>query len=64
MDGFTEQFVRDQNILHYRRLLARVTDESQRQLLLNLLADEEAKQHLPKEKVSAPGVDDADDAEA
>jgi hypothetical protein len=31
------------NIEHYRRLLAKETDESRRQMLLRLLADEEAK---------------------
>ena len=31
------------NIEHYKRLLARETDETRRQLLLRLLAEEEAK---------------------
>jgi len=31
------------NIEHYRRLLARETDETRRQLLQRLLAEEEAK---------------------
>jgi len=31
------------NIEHYKRLLARETDEASRQQLLRLLADEEAK---------------------
>ena len=31
------------NIEHYKRLLARETDEARRQLLLRLLAEEEAK---------------------
>jgi hypothetical protein len=44
MDRPTEQFIHDQNIHRYRRLLWRVTDEGQRQVLLELLADEEAKQ--------------------
>ena len=38
-----EQFIRRQNIEHYRKLLAQTTDEAQRQMLLRLLADEEAK---------------------
>ena len=32
-----------QNIEHYRRLIAKETDESRRQMLLSLLAEEEAK---------------------
>ena len=31
------------NIEHYRRLLAKETDESRRQVLIRLLAEEEAK---------------------
>ncbi len=31
------------NIEHYKRLLARETDEQRRQVLLRLLAEEEAK---------------------
>ena len=31
------------NIEHYRRLLAKETDESRRQMILRLLAEEEAK---------------------
>lgn len=31
------------NIQHYRRLLERETDEQRRQMLLRLLAEEEAK---------------------
>jgi hypothetical protein len=44
VDRPTEQFIHDQNIHRYRRLLWRVTDESERLVLLELLADEEAKQ--------------------
>jgi hypothetical protein len=36
------------NIEHYRRLLANETDESRRQMLLRLLAEEEAKLNDPK----------------
>jgi hypothetical protein len=53
MDRSTEQFIHDQNLLRYRKLLERVIDESQRQVLLNLLSDEVAKQaggRLPKER--------------
>jgi hypothetical protein len=40
----TEQFIHDQNIHRYRRLLWRVTDEGERLVVLELLADEKAKQ--------------------
>jgi hypothetical protein len=40
------------NIEHYRRLLEKETDERQRQMLLRLLAEEEAKlaDNAPKER--------------
>ena len=44
VDRTTEQFIHDQNIHRYRRLLWRVTDEGERLVLLELLADEKAKQ--------------------
>jgi len=44
MDQLTEQFIRDQNIHHYRMLLERVTDKTEKKILPKLLADEEAKQ--------------------
>lgn len=53
MDRSMKQFVHDQNIHRYRRLLWRMTDEGDRQLLLELLADEEARQtdgRPPKER--------------
>ena len=40
----TDQFVRSQNVACYRRLLERVTDESDRQHIINLLAEERQKQ--------------------
>ena len=39
-----DQFVRSQNVERYRRLLERVTDESDRQQIINLLAEERQKQ--------------------
>jgi hypothetical protein len=36
------------NIEHFRRLLAKETDESRRRVLLRLLAEEEAKLADPK----------------
>lgn len=45
------EFVHQQNLKHYRKLLAETTDEMQRRVLLKLLADEEAKEpRPPKEK--------------
>ena len=39
-----DQFVRSQNVERYRRLLERVTDESDRQQIINLHAEERQKQ--------------------
>jgi len=39
-----DEFVRSQNIERYRRLLERVTDESDREQIINLLAEERKKQ--------------------
>jgi len=39
-----DQFVRSQNVARYRRLLERVTDEADRQQIINLLAEERQKQ--------------------
>jgi hypothetical protein len=39
-----DQFVRSQNVARYRRLLERVTDESDRQQIIDLLAEERRKQ--------------------
>jgi len=38
------QFVRSQNVERYRRLLERVTEESDRRQIINLLAEEQQKQ--------------------
>jgi hypothetical protein len=37
------RFVREQNIAHFRKCLSEAADETQRQILLKLLADELAK---------------------
>ena len=43
--GFNKyQFVRSQNVERYRHLLERVTDESDREQIINLLAEERKKQ--------------------
>jgi hypothetical protein len=39
-----DRFVRGQNVEHYRRLLERLTDETERQKVFNLLAEEQQKQ--------------------
>ena len=39
-----ERFIRSQNVERYRRLLERVTDEIDRQQIINLLAEERQKQ--------------------
>ncbi len=38
-----EWFIRQQNVERFRRLLAQTSDESERQQILKLLAEEEAK---------------------
>ena len=46
------------NVEHYRRLLATETDESRRQTLMRLLAEEEAKlanPAPPEKKRTSPG---------
>ena len=39
-----DQFIRRQNVERYCRLLQRVTEESDRQKVINLLAEERQKQ--------------------
>lgn len=38
-----ERFVHDENILHYRKLLAEETNKEKRGIIRKLLAEEEAK---------------------
>jgi hypothetical protein len=38
-----DRFIRAQNVARYRRLLERVTEESDRQTILNLLAEEQQR---------------------
>ncbi len=40
----TARFVRQENVKYYRRLLESVTDETERQKILHLLAEEREKQ--------------------
>jgi hypothetical protein len=44
MEPNMDRFIRCQNVERYRRLLERVTEESDRQTILNLLAEEQRKQ--------------------
>jgi hypothetical protein len=39
-----DRFIRGQNVEHFRRLLERVTEETERRKILNLLAEEQQKQ--------------------
>lgn len=39
-----DRFIRRENVKHYRELLKTVTDETERQKILKLLAEEEKKQ--------------------
>lgn len=52
-----EQFVHQQNIAIFRRLLSAQTDndEARRQRLLKLLAEEEAKNSLTSQQDMPPG---------
>ena len=39
-----DKFIRSENVVRYRRLLERVTEQSDRQQILHLLAEEQQKQ--------------------
>lgn len=56
MERALDRTVARLNIEHYRRLLARETDEARRQTVMRLLAEEEAKLagQAPEEKRKAP----------
>ena len=53
-----EQFVHEQNIAIFRRLLSAQTDndEARRQRLMKLLAEEEAKSSLSPQQDVSPGA--------
>ena len=46
-----DQFVRSQNVARYRRLLERVTEESDRQTIIKLLAEAQHKQKVASDPV-------------
>jgi hypothetical protein len=41
-----DRFIHRENLKHYREMLNRATDETQRQTLLRLIAEEEARTEL------------------
>jgi hypothetical protein len=43
-----QDFVHRKNLEHYRKLLAATPDRAERELLLRLLAEEEAKESPPR----------------
>jgi hypothetical protein len=47
-----EEFIHQQNLGRYRKMLAEMTHESQRQTILELLADEEVRD----DALSEPGL--------
>lgn len=44
MGEFVDRFIRNQNVERYRHLLESVTEEKHRQVILNLLVEEQQKQ--------------------
>jgi hypothetical protein len=46
-----DQFVRSQNVARYRRLLERVTEDSDRQTIIKLLAEAQHKQKVASDPV-------------
>jgi len=49
--GSMERFIRRENVRHYRELLKRVTDETERRKILRLLEEERQKQYEAGDKV-------------
>jgi hypothetical protein len=49
-----EEFIHAQNLALFKRQLAEPCDDARRKLLLKLLAEEEAKELLPKEEMRPP----------
>jgi len=44
-----DRYIRDQNLAHYRKVLAETTDPTKRQTVLKLIADEQANAPAPSE---------------
>ena len=47
MDAATERFIHGENLIHLRKRLTETTDAAQRQQILALLSEEEAKNRQP-----------------
>jgi hypothetical protein len=45
-----EKFIHQENLALFRRRLAEARDDATRQILLKLLAEEEAKELIPKKR--------------
>ena len=43
MDTDIERYIHEQNLILYRKVLSETTDQTKRQIVLNLLEDEQAK---------------------
>jgi hypothetical protein len=54
MEVDMDQFIRSQNVTRYHRLLERVTEQSDRQKILNLLAEEQQKQKDAGDPIQYP----------
>jgi hypothetical protein len=44
-----DRYIHDQNLAHYRKVLAETTDPTKRRAVLKLLADEQANVRAPTE---------------
>jgi hypothetical protein len=44
-----DRYIRDQNLAHYRKVLAETTDPTKRRAVLKLIAAEQAKIRAPTE---------------
>ena len=44
-----DRYIHDQNLAHYRKVLAETTDPAKRRAVLKLLADEQANVRAPAE---------------
>ena len=44
-----DRYIHDQNLAHYRKVLAETTDPTKRRVVLKLLADEHANVRAPAE---------------
>ncbi len=53
MERSAASFIRRENIKHYRRLLETITDESEHQKILKLLAEEQKKQRDAGDPIDA-----------